>query len=63
MKPKIKVAIVESERGWGSRIDEIKEFSTIKSAQKFVNKFNQKNVDDYAKTGTVPNWYMYAELV
>lgn len=52
-----KVHIIESERGWGQRIDEIKEFKTLAAAEKFVEEFNKKNNKD-----TVPDWYMYAQL-
>lgn len=54
----IKVEIIESERGWGQKIDEIKEFKNIKEAQKFVKEFNSKNDKDY-----VPDWYMYAKII
>lgn len=51
-----RVDIIESERGWGSKIDETKYFDTYESANKFVAEFNAKNDLDY-----VPDWYMYAE--
>lgn len=50
-----KVEIIESERGWGSKIDEVKYFSTKESAEKFVKEFNSANDKD-----VVPDWYMYA---
>lgn len=52
------VIIVESECGWGQRIDETKEFDTREQAEVFVEEFNSKNTED-----TVPDWYMYAEIV
>lgn len=53
---KFKVIIVESERGWGQRIDEVKMFDSADEAHKFVEEFNSKNNLPY-----VPDWYMYAE--
>lgn len=50
------VALVESERGWGSKIDEYKYFETEKQANEFVKEFNSKNDKDY-----VPDWFMYAK--
>jgi len=55
MKAKYKVTIIESERGWGQRIDEEKLFDTKAEADAFVKKFNAQN------TATeVPDWYMVA---
>jgi len=55
---KHKVNLIEFESGWGSRIDEVREFDSLKKAQAFVTKFNSKNTET-----TVPSWYMIAELV
>jgi hypothetical protein len=55
---KTKVAIIESERGWGSKIDEVKEFDTPEEAKDFVTKFNAGN-----DKPEVPDWYMRAEIV
>lgn len=52
-----KVNIIEMERGWGSKIDEVREFSTLQEAQDFVTEFNS-----YNNKPEVPDWYMYAEL-
>jgi hypothetical protein len=51
----IKVDIIESERGWGSKIEDTKVFTTLAEAEKFVKEFNADNNLDY-----VPDWYMYA---
>lgn len=56
-----KVAIIESERGWGRKVDEIKTFENHEDALKFQQEFNAPNVADFAKTGRVPDWYMQAE--
>ena len=60
-KPKaaFKVNIIESERGWGSKIDESIYFDNAEEAKKYVREYNEKyNNKDY-----VPDWYMYAEYV
>jgi len=49
------VQIIESERGWGQRLDETKEFPTYEKAEAFIKEFNSKNTED-----TVPDWYMAA---
>lgn len=51
-----KVYIIESERGWGQRVDETKEFSTKAEADEFIKQYNSKNAET-----SVPDWYMYAE--
>lgn len=58
MSRKIKcwrVDIIESERGWGQRVDETREFPTFEEADAFREKYNSKN-----NKPTVPDWYMYA---
>lgn len=51
-----KVTIIESERGWGQKIDEVKYFDNEQEARQFVSEFNSSN------TATeVPDWYMYAQ--
>jgi hypothetical protein len=55
---KTKVCIIESEAGWGQRVDEIKEFDTLELAQEFCKKFNE-----YNNQKNVPYWYMYAEII
>lgn len=55
-RPMHKVTIIESERGWGSKVDDVKYFDTKENALAFCVEFNKCN------TGTVvPDWYMYAE--
>jgi len=50
-----KVTIIESERGWGQKVDEVKTFNDYESAKRFQLDFNKDNNDDYA-----PDWYMVA---
>ena len=53
---KFVVKIIESERGWGQRLDERKFFDSADEAWAFVDKYNSVNNED-----TVPDWYMYAK--
>jgi len=56
---KIKVFIIESESGWGQRIDEVKEFTSVKAARKFSEAYNRKY---NPPKDVVPDWYMYAKV-
>jgi hypothetical protein len=53
-----KVFIIESERGWGTRVDETKEFPTREEAYQFCKEYNNK----YNPPGGSPDWYMYARM-
>ena len=53
----IKVYIIESEAGWGQRVDEVKEFATQELADAFIKEYNSKNNEP-----VTPDWYMYATL-
>lgn len=53
----VEVQVIESERGWGSKIDETKIFNNLADAEKFVNEFNSHNTESSA-----PDWYMYAQI-
>lgn len=55
MNAKYEVYIIESERGWGQRVDETKHFETKELADTFVKNYNAKNT-----ASMVPDWYMYA---
>lgn len=54
---KTKVLIIESERGYGQKIDEVKYFNTKAEAEQFVEKYNECN-----NLPQVPDWYMYARI-
>jgi nitrous oxide reductase accessory protein NosL len=55
---KHKVYIIESESGWGTRVDETIPFDTYEKARKYCVDYNQKhNMED-----EIPSWYMYACL-
>lgn len=51
-----KTAVIESERGWGSKIDDWMICQSLEDAKTFEKEFNSKNNES-----TVPDWYMYAE--
>lgn len=52
---RFKVFLVEYERGWGSKVDEVCYFDTLDVAEAFAKDFNSQNTSD-----TVPDWYMTA---
>jgi hypothetical protein len=51
-----RVDLVEYERGWGSKVDEVIYFDNKAEAVKYCEDFNARNT---AKE--VPDWYMIAE--
>jgi hypothetical protein len=55
MATKWLVYIIESERGWGQRVDETRKFDAYDKAAAFTNQYNSENNLD-----AVPDWYMYA---
>ena len=57
VKTNFRVVIIESERGWGQKVDEVRYFDNLAEAEAFVKKFNAGN-----NLGVVPDWYMYAEI-
>lgn len=59
LTPAYRVDIVEYERGWGSKIEDIKYFDNEIEAKKYVDDYNTK----YNPPGPAPDWYMIAEYV
>ena len=57
-KTLIKVQLIESERGWGQKIEDTLYFEDYSKAVEFVEEFNSKNDEP-----EVPDWYMYARIV
>lgn len=51
-----KVLMIESEYGWGQRIDEVLEFPTHREADEFAASYNQKHNNQ----SEAPNWYIKA---
>ena len=54
-----RVDIIESERGWGSKIDESIYFDNEVEAKEYAADYNRK----YNTTTDVPDWYMRADYV
>jgi len=57
IEPQVEVEIIESERGWGSKVDEVKKFYTKEEALAFIEDYNSVNDEP-----VTPDWYMYARL-
>lgn len=55
-----KVVIIESERGWGQKVDEVKYFDSMDEAYEFQKKYNADNPPRDAN-GWAPDWYMQAQ--
>jgi hypothetical protein len=51
-----RVDIIESERGWGQRVDETLYFDNEAEAQEYCRNFNSKNT-----AAVAPDWYMRAD--
>ncbi len=54
------VNIIESERGWGSKIDEVIHFPTAEEADQYVKDYNTKYNPPVKSLNDVPDWYMKA---
>ncbi len=52
----VKIAVIESERGWGRRIDDYMVCLSVEDANEFKKEFNSKNTKY-----PVPDWYMQVE--
>lgn len=52
------VEVIESERGWGSKVDDHMLCLTFEDAKLFKEEFNSKNNED-----DVPDYYMYANII
>lgn len=55
---KYRVDIIESERGWGSKVIDMLYFDTEEEAKTHIKSVNAKNNLDY-----VPDYYIYATYV
>jgi hypothetical protein len=53
----VKVIIIESEAGWGQRVDDVLEFDDRQKAEEYVKEFNKDN-----NKPVTPSWYMYAYI-
>ena len=54
-----KVYIIESERGWGQRVEEVLEFDTPEEAEAYTRCYNNEHNPPATQT---PEWYMYAHM-
>lgn len=52
-----KVKIIESEAGWGSKVDDTLYFDNEAEARLYVKEYNNK----WNNTTEVPDWYMVAQ--
>lgn len=58
-----KVMIIESEAGWGSKVDEVKEFATREEAAAWAEAYNRKwNPGMFIPGSPTPSWYMIAQV-
>lgn len=55
-----RVKFTESERGWGQK-DWFEYFETFEQAKTAIRECNKLNEDDYAKTKSVPDYYIQAD--
>jgi hypothetical protein len=53
-----RVDIIESERGWGQRVDETLYFDNEAEAREYCRQFNSRNT-----AAVAPDWYMRADYV
>lgn len=53
------VLIIESELGWGQKVEATLEFPTHEEAEQYVREYNRKHNPPMDRT---PDWYMYAKL-
>jgi len=54
-----RVDIIESERGWGQKVDETIYFDNESEARDYVKQYNDKH---NPPVQVVPDWYMYASV-
>ena len=56
-----RVNVIESERGWGQKIDDTLYFDSAEEAQQWVADFNQKMMPPLKPGEGVPDYYCRAE--
>ena len=52
----VRIPVIESEKGWGRRIDDHMVCLSVEDAMEFKQEFNAKNTEK-----TTPDWYMAVE--
>lgn len=55
----VRVFIIESERGWGQRVDKVIEFPTREQAEEYCTAYNDEFNPPMER---VTDWYMYATV-
>lgn len=53
-----RVLIIESEKGWGQKVDAVMDFDSYDEAENYVRDYNRANNPE----GPTPDWYMYARI-
>lgn len=56
-----RVDIIESEAGWGSKIDESKYYETEAEGKTFVKEYNDKYNPQLSPCEDTPSWYIIAQ--
>ena len=56
MAIKYRVVMIESEAGWGQRVDDVLDFDTETEARTYETNYNAK----YNPPGPTPAWYIVA---
>lgn len=56
-----RVDIIESEAGWGSKVDETIYFDNETEARQYATDYNDKYNPPLKKGESVPSWYMIAQ--
>lgn len=51
-----RVTVIESERGWGQKVDMYRRFATEEEEKAWQREFNSANTSK-----TAPDWYMQAQ--
>lgn len=57
-RPLVIVEVIESERGWGQRTDDVIHFLSKAAAEEWCKEFNSGNTSP-----VVPDWYMRAQVI
>jgi predicted DNA binding protein len=52
----VKIAVIESEKGWGRKIDDWMVCLSVEDANLYKKEFNARNVEEQT-----PDWYMQVE--
>lgn len=56
-----RVDIIESERGWGQKVDDTLYFDNEAEARQYAIDYNERHNPPLKPGQGVPDWYMYAD--